>query len=150
MKVIKATIKRKNSYPRKTICENCESEIEYDKDDLTEGFNGVMSIKCPVCNEEIYLWNNENNVALNSDNIKFPQNFYHTSIETGAIDNCNDRVIRNEVKKLIELIGDKDGIAYSECGTLHISVARCSENKVYQIVVSKDYYSLEIPMRYKE
>lgn len=36
-------------YPREIECENCSSELQYDKSDLEVGVCGVMHVKCPLC-----------------------------------------------------------------------------------------------------
>jgi uncharacterized CHY-type Zn-finger protein len=63
MKILKNNYKSHSEYPKQITCPNCQSELEYEKDDLThvfwrtEGWTKT-SIKyrgfiCPCCRYEI-------------------------------------------------------------------------------------------------
>lgn len=136
-----------NPYPRKLICENCQSELEYDKSDLRIGFLGCAHLDCPVCGHENMLDDNENSITLTPNNVEFPTHFWHTSKETGAKDCCNNETIKKYIIDGIRYFrNNKDEFAwYAETGNLHIVIYRFTEDKAYNIVVNKDHYSTEIP-----
>lgn len=48
MKVLKNNM-QDNNFPRKIICDQCSSELEYDIDDVKHGYLGMAQIICPVC-----------------------------------------------------------------------------------------------------
>ena len=134
-------------YPRIHICEKCKSELEYDKSDLRMGFLGCMHLDCPICGESNMLDENEFSITLTPNNVEFPTHFWHTSKETGAVDCCNNERIKKYVLDGIQYFrNNKDEFAwYAETGNLHIVIYRFTEDEVYNIVVSKDHYSTEIP-----
>ena len=83
-------------YPRKLICDGCQSELEYDESDLVMGEYGCMYVDCPICGEHNMLVDNEKSITLTVDNIEFPVHFHHVSVETGAKERCNTEEIRYE------------------------------------------------------
>lgn len=136
-----------NPYPRTHICENCKSELEYDKSDLRMGFLGCMHLDCPVCGYGNMIDENEFSITLTQNNIEFPAHFWHTSKETGAVDCCNNEVIKENIRRGIEFFrNNKDEFYwYTEFGNLHIGICRFDGDKTYSIIVSNNYYSTEIP-----
>lgn len=149
MKILKNTKNKSediNSYPRKLICENCKSELEYDESDLRMGEYGYMFIDCPVCGEGSMLENNEHSIILTVDNIEFPIHFHHTNNEN-AVDACNTEEIRNGLKRAINYFrNNKDEyVWYSWFGNLFILVHKWSGDEEYEVVVSNDFYSMAIP-----
>lgn len=136
-------------YPRKHICDNCGSELEYEESDMRMGMYGCMFIDCPLCGYDNMLDDNENNIELTSNNIEFPTHFYHTSKETGAVDICNTEHIRERLNKAIDYFRkNKDEYFWtSQSGNLYICVQRWAGDEVYEITVSNDLYSVEIPFQ---
>lgn len=135
-------------YPRKHICEFCSSELEYEESDLRMGEFGCMHFFCPVCNSDNMLDDNEHNIVLTVDNIEFPTHFHHTSVETGAKDCCNNEEVKNWIRKAIEYFrNNKEDYDYGGhvFGNLYINVHRWSGDEMYEITVSKDFYTMEIP-----
>lgn len=55
MKVIKKNEVETSEYPKRTICEHCGAELEYDKDDEFVGLWGMKCITCPECNEDCFV-----------------------------------------------------------------------------------------------
>lgn len=133
-------------YPRKLVCENCQSELEYEESDLRMGALGCMYLDCPCCGRDNMLEENENTITLTANNVEFPTHFFHTSKENGAVDVSDD-----EIKKFIQQAIDyfrkhKDKYAWqTECGNLYMGVYRYDGDEDYEIIVSKDYYSTYIP-----
>lgn len=135
------------SYPRCLICECCGSELEYEESDLRMGFLGCMHLDCPCCGAENMLDDNENNINLTFNNIKFPSHFWHTSKETGALDVCSTEGIRDRVERAIRYFrNNKDEFNWhSSCGNLYVSVCRYEGEEIYDVTVSNNFYTTEIP-----
>ena len=55
MKVIKKNEVETSEYPKRTICEHCGAELEYDRDDEFVGLWGMKCITCPECNEDCFV-----------------------------------------------------------------------------------------------
>lgn len=55
MKVIKKNEVETSEYPKRTICEHCGVELEYDKDDEFVGLWGMKCVTCPECNEDCFV-----------------------------------------------------------------------------------------------
>ena len=79
-------------YPRKLVCENCGSELEYEESDLRMGALGCMYLDCPCCGRDNMLEENENTITLTANNVEFPTHFFHTSKENGAVDVSDDEI----------------------------------------------------------
>lgn len=133
-------------YPRSLICENCGSELEYEKSDLRIGFLGYVHIDCPLCGNANMIEDNENNIDLTFNNIKFPNHFWHTSKETGAVDICNTEEVRDKIERAIRYFrNNKDEYEwFYSCGNLYVHVHRYEDDEVYDVTVSNDFYSTEI------
>lgn len=141
-------VNKVESYPRKLICENCQSELEYEKSDLKMDLFGCMSIHCPLCGYDNMLEDNEDSITLTADNVEFPVHFYHTSEKTGAINCCNTEEIRKNILKAIDCFRRNKEECYwggHITGNLYINVRRWSGDEMYEVTVSNDFYSTEIP-----
>ena len=55
MKVIKKNEVETSEYPKRTICEHCGAELEYDKDDEFIGQWGMRSVSCPECMGDVFV-----------------------------------------------------------------------------------------------
>lgn len=138
-------------FPRKLICEECHSELEYDKSDLRIGINGYTFVDCPICGRDNILDDDEYSITLTADNIEFPAHFYHVSTkkigETKTNDRCNTDVIREEVRNAIKYFrkNKNENAWYSWCGNLLVIVYRWSGDEQYEVFVSKDFYNVDIP-----
>ena len=134
-------------YPRKLICEGCQSELEYDESDLVMGEYGCMYVDCPICGEHNMLVDNEKSITLTVDNIEFPVHFHHVSVETGAKERCNTEEIRHELRRAITYFRKhKDEYYwYTSHGDLFLIVFRYSGDEEYFVMVTKDFYETYIP-----
>jgi hypothetical protein len=132
-------------YPRKVICYGCESELEYEESDMYEGEYGCMYVDCPICDEQIMLEDNEKNITLTVDNIKFPVHFHHVSSKN-AKERCNTEEIRKELKRAVEYFRkNKDEYNWHTwSGNLFVMVHRWSGDEDYEVVISNDFYNMEI------
>ena len=138
----------KNKYPKRLVCEKCESELEYNESDITIGQYGCAFIACPCCKYENYLDDGEHDLILNVDNVEFPTHFGYISVETGAVDVCNNEEIKNYIRKAIDYFR----VNKEECdwgghitGNLYIHVHRWSGDELYDVNVSNNFYSTSIP-----
>lgn len=84
----------RNNYPRKMVCERCESELEYEESDITNGAWGCAIVPCPCCGNENFLDDGEHDLTLTMDNVEFPTHFSHTTEANGAVDVCNNEEIK--------------------------------------------------------
>ena len=94
------------------------------------------------------LEDNEHSITLTADNIEFPDHFYHTSIENGAIDVCNTENIRKYIHEAIDYFRiNKNEYDYG-CiltGNLYLHVQRYVDDKEYVVTISNNFYETEIP-----
>lgn len=106
MKVLKnnfnetATVNMTKSYPRKFVYEQCGSELEYEKSDIRIGAFGCAYLDCPLCHYDNALEDEE--YKLTADNVEFPTHFWHTSKETGAVDICDNKYVKEYLYKAID------------------------------------------------
>lgn len=139
-------------YPRKHICENCQSELEYDESDLYIGFLGCAYLDCPLCEHRNMLEENENAITLTKDSVEFPTHFWYSSKETGAFDCCNNEEIKKAINEAVEYFRkNKDEYHWFQCGgNLYISVDRYDGDEDYWVVVSDNYYETHIPFELRD
>lgn len=132
-------------YPRELICEGCRSELEYDESDLRMGEYGCVYLDCPICGKANMLDENEHSIILTVDNIEFPVHFHHVSEATGA-KNANDR-IKPFLRQAIDYFREhKDEYDYmASTGNLYLHVHRYSSDEEYSVVISNDFYEMDIP-----
>lgn len=136
----------KKQYPRKVICDQCQSELEYEESDMFIGWLGAAYIKCPCCGRD-FMIDDEDGITLTVDNIEFPTHFHHTCEETGAVDCCNNKEVKKYIREAIDYFRDnKDDFACeTACGNLTVHVYRYSGDEDYHVVVSDNYYDTYIP-----
>lgn len=158
IKILKNNYKKENTtnenikvlepYPRKLICENCESELEYEESDLVMGEYGCMFVDCPICGEHNMLDDNEHSITLTVDNIEFPVHFHHISKETGAKDIFTNEEIKPYIRKAICYFREnKEEYDWGGWITsnLYIHVHKYSGDENYTVYVSNEFYKVEIP-----
>lgn len=141
------TTTKANTYPRKLICELCESELEYEESDIRIGVYGAAVVDCPCCGRDNIIDDDENSIVLTVDNVEFPTHFHHTSEATGAVDCCNTERIRKFVRQAIDYFrkNKNEFVWLGQTGNLYIAVYRYEGDKIYEVVVSNDFYETEIP-----
>ena len=145
---IKEEVKRIKPYPRVLICEQCRSELQYEESDLRMGALGCVYIDCPCCGRDNMLEENENSITLTMDNIEFPTHFFHTSVNDGAADCCNNEEIKKYIRKAIDYFRkNKDAYIWGGhiTGNLYMRVQRYVGDEDYEVTVSNDFYSVYIP-----
>ena len=134
-------------YPRKLICEYCNSELEYEKSDLRIGFLGCAYLDCPLCGRDNMIEENENTITLTKDNVEFPAHFWHTCKENGAHDCCNNNEVKNAINKAIDYFRkNKDEYHwFTATGNMYVDVIKYEGDESYEVVVTNNYYGTSIP-----
>ena len=134
------------TYPKKITCEKCNSELEYEKSDIVIGAYGCPHILCPLCNYDNLLYDEEEELILTKDNVKFPTHFSYTSKETGAVDVCNNTEIKSYINRAIAYFRkNKDEFCwYAATGNLIIFVCRYDGDENYWVVVADKHYDTYI------
>lgn len=149
MKVLKDNYNVANnmSYPRVTICEKCNSELEYEESDLRIGWLGAVYLDCPLCGCDNMLDEHEGCITLTVDNLEFPTHFHHTCVENGAVDCLNNKEIKECIHKAIKYFREyKDEFVwYIGYGNLLVAVYRYDGDESYKVVVTNNYYETDIP-----
>lgn len=152
---VRENTKRIVPYPRTLTCEKCNSELEYEKSDLRMGLYGCNHIDCPLCGYDNMLDDNEENIVLTVDNVDFPIHFFHTSVDTGAVDRCNNEEIRKCIRKAVDYFRrnkDEDSLDWGGhiTGNLYINVHRYSGDENYEVTISNDFYETYIPFEQED
>lgn len=134
-------------YPRKIICEGCGSELEYDKSDTQIGALGGVYVFCPLCDYDNMIDSHEDAVILTKNNIEFPTHFFHTSVDGGAVDCCDNKHIKSYIDQAINYFRqNKDEFVWTvESGNLYIAVYRDDGDEDYYVMVTDNYYSTYLP-----
>ena len=144
-------IKNNSPYPRKLICEKCGSELEYDESDLEIREYGCAHVQCPACNFYNMLEDNEHSITLTEDNIQFPEHFHHV-VYTGNEDVaniCNNENVREYIKTAVNFLRyhpEEEYIGGHVTGNMYVLVLKNEEDGEFNITVSKDFYTMEIPI----
>lgn len=107
-----------------------------------------MCLRCPVCDEEVTT-DEDNPNPITAESVKFPDHFFHTSAETGAVDICNQEKIREWLKDGVKFLRENKGVDdwYSMSGNLYVNVHRFVGDEEYDVIVSNDYYEVTIPFQ---
>ena len=118
-------------------CEDCDTKIQYEEEDIKYGKFGIPYLKCPVCNKNINL-DNEEDLKLNFNNIEYPTHFYHFDGKKGVeIDN---KQINIWIKELLNRI-KKENKNYD---------FMCSGNTMVFIIKDKSGYNMFVCPNYYE
>lgn len=120
-------------------CPNCGAKLEYDNEDIMEGYLGVLWIDCPCCKGEVYLGENK----LTPKDIHYPQHFY--DFKNGV--EISGETINKWIQECIESL-EKDlnsEYNYIASGNTLVSVIRAHDDESkYVIHVSKNYAEAEV------
>lgn len=139
--------RRIESYPRKMVCECCNSELEYEESDIKIGAFGCAYIACPLCGSTNFVDDSEKELTLTVNNVEFPTHFWHTCKENGAVDCCNNEEIKKYIREGINYFrNNKDDYSwFTATGNLYIRVDRCDGDESYEVMVTNNYYETSIP-----
>lgn len=133
-------------YPRALICDACSSELEYEEEDVRIGALGCAYVDCPCCGRD-NLIDDEDGITLTKGNVEFPTHFYHTAIETGAVDCCNNKTVKEAIEKAIDYFRKNKNEFYwfAATGNLYVGVSKWDGDEAYEVVVTNNYYETLIP-----
>lgn len=131
----------KSEWPKRHICDECGAELEYDEADMHIGWMGCEYVTCPACGSE---------TAVSDQRVQPPTwetTFYHTSIETGAVD-VEDVKIKEYVDKAVKSLCPekwKPGEFYiTRTGNLLVLGIKWEDG--VEIYVTKDYWEDSIAL----
>lgn len=128
----------------KIACENCESELEVEDDDIKVGTYGMGYVVCPCCGEKTYPDKFADRFPLTKDNVEFPT---HYSSFDKAVNIDND-TINKWVKECIENFDhndENDWCRFTGSGDTMVFVFKFDEDEEYYVYVCKNYYETFIP-----
>ena len=128
------TPKQETYFP---TCNSCGASLECTHEDTHIGAFGCNYITCPVCQNEIWVEDDETENKLTLDNLKFPQHFYDDSNAAHIDDIEVEKMIKDSVRYLIKH-PDKDDYSI-ESGDRGVMVTR--DDDYYNISVYKPLYS---------
>lgn len=132
MKVIKSRVAAQSDAPKRCVCEECESELEYSKEDMHVGYMGVMYVTCPVCDEEILVG------AERKLSPTWPITFQQHTSETCTTPNCVvNQLIDKVICELQASTEERDVLWMSQGGTM---VLGCKNTEGIEICVTQDYW----------
>ena len=128
----------------KITCENCDSELEVEDDDIQVGVYGMGYVVCPCCGEETYSDELADYFQLTKDNVEFPTHYY--SFSDGV--HIDDNTINKWVKECIEEFDpndENDWCRFTGSGDTMVFVSKLDEDEEYDVYVCKNYYETFIP-----
>lgn len=136
---------------RKLTCEYCGSELEYEMSDMRIGSFGLVYVDCPCCGKDNTLYE-EDGITLTADNLEFPTHFWHTSKKTGAVDCCNNEVVKEYIRNGINYFrkNKNEFVWYCGSGNLFVTVYRYEGDENYYAQVTNNYYDTYIPFESKD
>lgn len=123
-------------------CEDCDTKIQYEKEDIKYGEFGIPYLKCPVCNKNIDLYDEED-LKLDFNNIEYPIHFHHFDSKKDAVE-IDDKQINIWIKELLNRIkNEEDGnFLFKSSGNTIVFVTKCEDS--YNIFVCPNYYEANI------
>ena len=134
--------RKDNIFPIDLCCEKCKTEFAIEENDKLEiGYLGSHYVKCPVCGEQVYIYELDG-IRVTKDNIKFPDHFY--DFRNGV--KISNEQVEKYIRKGIEYFR-KNPTSFSwstGTGDTHILILNFSGDEDYSVVVSKGHYETEI------
>lgn len=140
MKIIKRNIKE---WKTTADCERCGSVLEVTKGDLKPGASGVPYVICPICGDEVPIFDDEVLKTVTKNNIVFPDDFYDF---TNGKD-IEPKEIQERIERAISYFRhNPEGFGYETgTGDTYVAVFNYPDDREYHVVVAKGYYDVEIP-----
>lgn len=135
----------------RTICNECDSELELSPSDTHIGWLGAAYVKCPCCGEETMV-DELDGITLTVDNIEFPTHFSRTNKDSKYVKEVgNDRVIKDIRKGIEYLRRHKDEYYwYTSSGDMFLMIFRYEDDEEYYVIVTKDFYETCIPFEERD
>lgn len=157
MKILKDNSKNRitnitDEYPKKLICEQCESELEYEESDIYVGDLGAAYVRCPICGCENLLEGDSHEIVLTEDNVKFPDHFFHYDGNGRTVDLFDEETIRGYIKKGIKWLRTHPDEYkwFISSGDMYLDITKCIDDEEYVVILCKDYYESYIPFGTKD
>lgn len=126
----------------KVKCPTCNSELEFEKEDVSENWQNYKYITCPNCERSVYLNSkNYNKVETTLEEIKFPEGF--DSFENGV--EISDKQINKWIKEALTNLKKESENSFYEIssGDTAVIVLKYEDN-TYSVYVCKGYYQITI------
>lgn len=152
MRIIESKkLNKKNIFPLKIKCANCESLLEIEEEDVCHGYLGTAYVICPVCHEKIFISDYDAKIGeeldeeINVDTIRFPDHFYYFGGDK-TVEVANDE-IHNWIKEGVNYFRkNPDSFCFNTgSGDTNVFVFNYSGDEEYVVVVAKNYYESSIP-----
>lgn len=125
-------------------CESCGVRLLFEEKDVKTGAFGASYIECPNCGQIIYLDDEKYDKHITTENILFPQDFWHSDDAIKVSEDEINRMIGEVVNSL------KSGESFSFCGYGDTTVIGLnmtdSEENCFEIIVSKKPYECTIDL----
>ena len=139
LKVIKKNNEKCDSiFPLHVICEECESELEVEKEDIFYGYLGSSYVNCPVCGAKTPTDCEKLDIKVTKDNIIFPDYFYdfHNGVDYSTEE------IKKDITRGIEYFRKNPGefAWFGGSGNTFIAIYNMEGDSEYQVIVAKGYY----------
>ena len=126
----------------KTTCDECEVDLEYEKDDTYIGALGGRELICPSCGHIVFVDEPEG-IDLNSNNIEFPLHFMR--YDNGAVDINNEQIQKWVRDRLYVAEHDTEEYGYYITGSGDTMVFVLKYEDEYVAYVAKKYWECSIP-----
>lgn len=123
-------------------CEDCDTKIQYEKEDIKYGEFGIPYLKCPVCNKNIDLYDEED-LKLDFNNIEYPIHFHHFDSKKDAVE-IDDKQINIWIKELLNEIKNEEdeNFLFEGSGNTMVFIKKSEDS--YDIFVCPNYYEANI------
>ena len=126
----------------KVKCPTCNSELEFEKEDVLENWQNYKYITCPNCERSVYLNSkNYNKVETTLEEIKFPDDF--DSFENGV--EISNKQINKWIKEAVTQLKKESENSFYEIssGDTAVIVLKYEDN-TYSVYVCKGCYQRTI------
>lgn len=126
----------------KVKCPTCNSELEFESNDISENWQNNKYITCPNCARSIYLNpDNYNKIQTDIEDVEFPDSFY--SFEDGL--KISNEQINKWIKEATKnLKKEPENSFYNICSGDTAVIVLKYENNTYSVYVCKGYYQTTI------
>ena len=128
----------------KITCENCDSELEVEDDDIQVGVYGMGYVVCPCCGEETYADELADYFPLNKDNVKFPTHYFSYNKAISVDDDTINKWVKECIEKF-DSNDEHDWCRFTGRGDTMVFVFKFGEDARYDVYVCKNYYETFIP-----
>jgi hypothetical protein len=132
--------------PIQITCEHCNSKLEITKDNTHIGWLGARFITCPCCRQEAMI-EELDGITLTIDNLEFPVHFLRTNKDERNVKEVDTEEIIKDIKRGIEYFRNNKDEYYwfATYGDLFLIIFRYGGDEEYYIMVTKDFYEIELP-----